>query len=78
MIPVIIFLSYLLGEPFIDTEPIKLSSLENIDLNTIHRNFLQYVIGAVLLATLGGVVSFILSLGAFSALRKAPKSVQSP
>lgn len=74
MIPVLIFLSYLLGEPFIDTEPIRLNNLDNISLETLSLNFVQYAIGAVILAVAGGITAFLASWGAFSVLRKSPEA----
>ncbi len=73
MIPVLIFLSYIFGEPFIDAEPIHLSTIENVDLSTIHKNFVQYVIGAIILALTAGLGAFLLSWASFSMLRKEEK-----
>ena len=73
MIPVLIFLSYVFGEPFVDAEPIHLSTIKNVDLSTIHKNFMQYVIGAVILAFTAGIGAFLLSWASFSVLRKEEK-----
>jgi glycosyltransferase involved in cell wall biosynthesis len=74
MIPVLIFLSYLLGEPFIDTEPIQLNNLNNINLESVSLNFVQYAIGAVILAISGGITAFLASWGTFSVSRKSPEA----
>jgi glycosyltransferase involved in cell wall biosynthesis len=74
MIPVLIFLSYLLGEPFIDADPIRLNNLDNINLESVRLNFVQYAIGAVILAISGGITAFLASLGAFSVSRKSPEA----
>lgn len=75
-IPFIIFFSYLLGQPFVGASPIPLNQLSELSLDNIHDNFVQYVIGAILLATTVGVVGFLISWTSFSILRKNPDSTQ--
>ena len=77
MIPVIIFFSYLMGQPFFDADPIPFEKLSTLTLENIHDNFIQYAIGATILAVLVALVGFIVSWGALSALRKNPSTVQS-
>lgn len=69
MIPVLIFLSYQMGSPFAKSDKVQLTELSNLNLESIHDNFLQYFTGGVLLAMTAGLVSFILSLGVLAAVR---------
>jgi len=69
MIPVIVYVSYLLGRPFVDSDAIVLTELAQVTLENVHDNFMQYLIGGVLLATGAGLVAFLLGLGAFSLFR---------
>ena len=68
-IPFIIYVSYLFGSPFFDNN-IHLFSLKSLTLESIHENFVQYMIGAVILAIIAGVVTFFLSYTLFSLFRK--------
>jgi uncharacterized protein (DUF2062 family) len=76
MIPFIIFFSYLMGQPFVNAEPIPFDKLYSLSLDNIHDNFMQYVIGAVILAVVVGLIGFLASLGLLTALRKNPETVQ--
>ena len=71
-IPFIIFLSYLLGKPFVDNET-QITSLNSLTLESIHLNFIQYVIGAVLLAIAAGIISTLVSLLMLNMFRKGNK-----
>ena len=74
LIPFIIFFSYLMGQPFSDAEPIPFDQLSELSLDNIHDNFIQYVIGAILLSIVAGLIGFLVSWTAFSILRKNPES----
>tara|TARA_R110000868_G_scaffold309800_2_gene571057 strand:- start:169 stop:1365 length:1197 start_codon:yes stop_codon:yes gene_type:complete len=74
LIPFIIFFSYLMGQPFSDAEPIPFDQLSELSLDNIHDNFIQYVIGAILLSIASGVIGFLVSWITFSILRKNPES----
>lgn len=74
MIPLIVFFSYLMGQPFVDAEPIPFERINTLTLDNIHDNFIQYVVGAVLLAVITGLVGFLASWGFLAALRKDPVS----
>ncbi|MGB0917249.1 MAG: DUF2062 domain-containing protein [Flavobacteriales bacterium] len=74
LIPFIIFLSYLMGQPFVDAEQIPFDQLSELSLDNIHDNFIQYVIGAILLSVVTGLIGFLASWAAFSILRKNPES----
>ena len=68
-IPFIIFFSYLLGKPFVENET-QITSFNSLTLESIHLNFIQYVIGAVLLAIATGLVSTLASLLVLNVFRK--------
>jgi uncharacterized protein (DUF2062 family) len=70
MIPAIIFFSYLMGLPFVDADPIPFDKLSTLTLENIHDNFIQYVIGAILLSTSTGLAGFSLSWVILSIYRK--------
>jgi glycosyltransferase involved in cell wall biosynthesis len=73
LIPFIIFFSYLIGQPFVDAEPIPYDKLSSLTLENIHDNFIQYVIGAILLSIAAGISGFLVSFGLLSVLRNNPK-----
>ncbi len=62
LIPIIIYLSYLTGGFFVDNKT-EFLNWDNITLKTIEVNFVQYFIGAWILALVSGLVSFIVSYG---------------
>ncbi len=66
MIPVIIYMSYVLGSPFVDANVMVLTEFSQLSLNNIHDNFMQYLIGGVLLAVGSGLAAFVLAMTAFS------------
>jgi glycosyltransferase involved in cell wall biosynthesis len=65
MIPVIIYLSYLLGG-LVVSQPVRLASVEGLTLASIHQNFMQYFIGSWLLASgaalLAGGATYVAAL----------------
>ncbi|MCB0756591.1 MAG: hypothetical protein KDB98_13405, partial [Flavobacteriales bacterium] len=69
----IIFFSYLMGQPFSDAEPIPFEKLSTLTLENIHDNFIQYVIGAIILSIAVGLAGFLVSWAALAALRKDPE-----
>jgi glycosyltransferase involved in cell wall biosynthesis len=71
-IPFIIFFSYLLGKPFVDNET-QITSLNSLTLESIHLNFVQYIIGAILLAIAAGLISTLVSLLLLNTFRKKNK-----
>lgn len=75
MIPFIIFFSYLMGQPFVNAEPIPFDKLYSLSLDNIHDNFIQYVIGAILLALITGLVGFLVSLCFLATTRKNPSQL---
>ncbi|MCF8464705.1 MAG: DUF2062 domain-containing protein, partial [Flavobacteriales bacterium] len=75
LIPFIIFFSYLMGQPFFDGEPMPFDQLSELSLDNIHDSYIQYVIGAILLSIITGLIGFVVSLITLIVLRKEPKSV---
>ncbi|MGB1318526.1 MAG: hypothetical protein ACPG5W_09980, partial [Flavobacteriales bacterium] len=59
---------------FVDAEQIPFDQLSELSLDNIHDNFIQYVIGAILLSVVTGLIGFLASWAAFSILRKNPES----
>ncbi|TNF32183.1 MAG: DUF2062 domain-containing protein, partial [Bacteroidetes bacterium] len=76
LIPFIIFFSYLLGQPFFDAEPIPFEQLSTLTLENIHDSYIQYVIGAIILAVMLGLFGFMTSWAILSALRKNPTAAK--
>lgn len=60
MIPVIIYTSYKIGALFIENS-IEFNSWENINLETIHLNFMQYFIGGWVFAFTASAIAFLIS-----------------
>ncbi len=60
MIPVIIFLSYLTGGLFVSNSFV-FHSLDSITMASIHIYFMQYLIGAIVLALVAGLFFYALS-----------------
>jgi uncharacterized protein (DUF2062 family) len=64
MIPVILFLSYLTGGLWMGGAAGHISFSNDITLEVLSKNFLQYIIGAVTLATIAGIafggITFVL------------------
>ncbi len=69
LIPLIIFGSYKFGGLFY-MNTIQLHTIEDISLESIHLNFLQYFIGGTILALLSGGISFLVSYGLLKLFRK--------
>ncbi len=61
-IPVIIYLSYQLGAVLMGENAVPLTFSTDINLNVIKESLGQYIIGALLLATTGGILSFIITM----------------
>ncbi len=69
MIPFIVWLSYYVGG-FYYPNPSPLPEFSEITLADIHVNFMQYSVGAVILAIASALVSFVLSFSLLSLFRK--------
>ena len=77
LIPLIIFFSYLMGQPFFDNEMIAYDQIDMLTLDNIHDNFMQYATGAIILSFVMGILGFLTSWGLLAVLRKESKSIQS-
>ncbi len=76
MIPFILYGSYLVGANFVDN-PQYLDLSKDISLATIHNGFVQYLVGAIVLAAMAGVIGFAMSylgLGTYRKLRGSSNS----
>jgi uncharacterized protein (DUF2062 family) len=63
MIPFIIFLSHTTGAVWLGKKAQRMSFSNEITLEMIQANFLQYVIGAITLAIVSGVIFGVLTYG---------------
>jgi glycosyltransferase involved in cell wall biosynthesis len=77
LIPFIIFFSYLMGQPFFDNEMITYDQIDEMTLDNIHDNFMQYATGGVILSLAMGLLGFLTSWGALAVLRKESKTTHS-
>ena len=66
MIPLILFGSYMMGAPFVGND-VEIPSIAEISLEDIHRNVIQYYVGACVLAVVSGIAAFLASLGLMKA-----------
>jgi len=69
MIPFIIFTSYKIGSIFI-SNPTHFSDLKEINMQTVHVNFVQYFIGGWVFAAAASFVAFLVSLLVLKVFRK--------
>lgn len=64
MMPIILYLSHLTGKMWMGENAVELSFEKGFDLEMVHNSFVQYVAGAVTLATVSGLffglVTFLL------------------
>lgn len=72
VMPFIIYGSYLLGGNFIETEGKPLRFDSELTFEVIGAHLLQYLVGAVMLAALSGLVGWLLFYLLFSIFRKNP------
>ncbi|PWJ58569.1 glycosyltransferase involved in cell wall biosynthesis [Dyadobacter jejuensis] len=68
MIPLIIYGSYRFGGLFYKNG-VQLSTFQDLTLESIHVNFLQYFIGGTALAMLAGLAGFVISYASFKLFR---------
>jgi glycosyltransferase involved in cell wall biosynthesis len=69
LVPAIVFFSYYIGG-FLVEHGMEISSLKEINLDSIHLNFVQYLRGAIALSICSGVAATFISYGLFSLKRK--------
>ena len=55
-IPVILYLSHLTGKIWMGKNAVTLSFSKGLDLDMMYNSFLQYVLGAITLALIGGLI----------------------
>jgi len=73
MIPLIIYGSFLMGQQVIAGE-IDHNAIFSFTMEDIQKNVVQYAVGAVILSTIGFVVTFLVSFVLLKLFRKEPKS----
>ena len=69
MIPFIIFTSHVVGGFWMGKKAQRISFSGDISFDLIHSNFLQYVLGAVTLAIVSGVIFGVLTYGTIKLLK---------
>ncbi len=74
MIPFIIFISHAVGGWWLGEKAQKISFSNEITLAMIHENFVQYVIGAVTLAIISGIIFGVLTYGTLKLLNVRKKT----
>ncbi len=74
MIPVIIFLSYKMGKPFMGSRAVDISLNKQLTLSKIGQNLEQYIYGSLLLAVVVAVSFWLLTLIMLKAYRSAKSS----
>ena len=62
MIPLIIFLSYMMGKFWMGENGIDFSLTSSITLDSIRQNLQQYIYGSITLATVAGITFGLLTL----------------
>lgn len=73
MIPLIVFASYKAGSPFFAREAVRIERWEDLSLQSIHLNFMQYAVGAVVLAAAACLAGTLLSFMLLKGYRLARK-----
>lgn len=61
LIPVILYLSHETGKIWLGKKAQDISFVKGINLELIHRNFVQYIVGAITLAIIAGVIFGLLT-----------------
>ena len=61
MIPVIVFLSFLMGKPFMGSRAVNLNFSQGLTLDTMWLHIEQYVYGSILLAVVVAVIFWIIT-----------------
>lgn len=70
MIPLIVYVSYKMGTPFFPDKAIRIGNWRDLTLGSIHLNLMQYLVGAVLLAFLAGLLGAVTSFLVLKVLRR--------
>lgn len=70
MIPLIIFLSYKMGELWLGENAVPFSFDNDITLESIHQNFMQYVYGGITLAVVAGTAAGLVTFSFLSLKKK--------
>jgi uncharacterized protein (DUF2062 family) len=76
LIPLILYLSYTTGKVWMGRAAQSISFNDNITFELIHKNFLQYVYGAITLAIVAGVFFGVLTYGILKLRKMGPASTE--
>lgn len=74
MIPVIIFLSYKMGRPFMSSRAVDISLNKQLTLSKIGQNLEQYIYGSLFLAVVVAAAFWLLTLGFLTVYKMARKT----
>lgn len=61
LIPIVLYLSHETGKIWLGKEAQDISFAKGITLELIHKNFIQYIVGAITLAIIAGVIFGLLT-----------------
>ena len=75
MIPFILYFSHLTGKVWMGENAVTLSFDKGITLDDLHNSFVQYVVGAITLSILMGLITGIISYVLLTLFRKKQKAV---
>lgn len=70
MIPIVLFLSHLTGTLWLGDRAQRISFSDEITLELVHNNFVQYVLGAITLSVAAGLVGGLITFGLLKIFRK--------
>jgi uncharacterized protein (DUF2062 family) len=70
MIPLVIYLSHLTGKLWMGKAGQSISFSDEITLDFIHTNFIQYASGAMTLAIVGGIFFGLVTYGVLKLIRR--------
>jgi uncharacterized protein (DUF2062 family) len=73
MIPVVIYLSHTTGKFWMGKHAESMSFSKEITLDFIHKNLLQYALGAITLATVAGLFCGLLTYGVLKIIKLVKK-----
>ncbi|MCH5715888.1 DUF2062 domain-containing protein [Niabella hibiscisoli] len=74
MIPVIVFLSYKMGKPFMGSRAVDISLNKQLTLSKIGQNLEQYIYGSLLLAVVVAAFFWLLTFILLKVYRRAKSS----
>jgi uncharacterized protein (DUF2062 family) len=76
MIPVVLYLSHLTGKIWMGKNAKSINFSDEITLELIHNNFVQYVYGAITLASVSGLVFGAITYGVLKLSKRKTNNIQ--